>query len=161
MQEQHHINANEEELARGRWARCTASIRGDQVVCELDYSRVYDLADAYIHSPHATFVNLKTEPELIDFLREFGPIWQMAESALRYYWSFQNRLRALLKLLKAFTHRRVQYLMGHKSIITTMRYAHLEPERQCDAVERLVSVTSTSISTTCLQQVKSVEPDAA
>ena len=48
--------------------------------------------------------------------------------------------------------RTVQDLMGHKSIITTMRYAHLAPEHQADAVERLVCApsagsTDTAIST--------------
>lgn len=102
MQHQHDVNARR-VLVPGEWAPCgTASIRDDQIVCELDYSRVYDLATAYIRSPHATFVNLKNEPELTDFLREFGPVWPMKEFHLQYYWSFQNWLRALLKLLKAF-----------------------------------------------------------
>jgi integrase len=43
--------------------------------------------------------------------------------------------------------RTVQELLGHKSIITTMRYAHLAPQHQADAVERLVSKTSTATST--------------
>lgn len=43
--------------------------------------------------------------------------------------------------------RTVQDLMGHKSIITTMRYAHLAPQHQADAVERLVRSTSTATST--------------
>ena len=48
--------------------------------------------------------------------------------------------------------RTVQELMGHKSIVTTMRYAHLAPQHQADAVERLVrptpgASTDTAIST--------------
>jgi hypothetical protein len=31
----------------------------------------------------------------------------------------------------------VKELMGHKNIATTMRYAHLSPEHQLDAVQRL------------------------
>ncbi len=43
--------------------------------------------------------------------------------------------------------RTVQELMGHKTIVTTMRYAHLAPGHQSEAVERLVSSTSTTTST--------------
>lgn len=43
--------------------------------------------------------------------------------------------------------RTVQELLGHKSIVTTMRYAHLTPRHQAEAVERLVGSTSTSTST--------------
>jgi hypothetical protein len=43
--------------------------------------------------------------------------------------------------------RTVQELMGHKSIVTTMRYAHLAPGHEAEAVERLVSSTSTPTST--------------
>jgi integrase len=35
--------------------------------------------------------------------------------------------------------RTVQELMGHRTITTTMRYAHLAPAHQAEAVERLVS----------------------
>jgi integrase len=43
--------------------------------------------------------------------------------------------------------RTVQELMGHKSIVTTMRYAHLAPQHQADAVERLVRPTVGSTDT--------------
>ncbi len=43
--------------------------------------------------------------------------------------------------------RTVQELMGHKTIVTTMRYAHLAPGHGSDAVERLVRATSTATST--------------
>ena len=46
--------------------------------------------------------------------------------------------------------RTVQELMGHKSIVTTMRYAHLAQGHQAEAVECLVPETSTSTSTDAL-----------
>jgi hypothetical protein len=59
--------------------------------------------------------------------------------------------------------RTVQELMGHKSIVTTMRYAHLAPQHQADAVERLVlpapeGSTDTTIST---KPVVVTRPEAA
>jgi Phage integrase family len=38
--------------------------------------------------------------------------------------------------------RTVQELMGHKSIVTTMRYAHLAPTHLSEAIGRLVAPTS-------------------
>lgn len=43
--------------------------------------------------------------------------------------------------------RTVQEIMGHKSIATTTRYAHLAPKHQAEAVERLVGTNSTPTST--------------
>jgi hypothetical protein len=45
--------------------------------------------------------------------------------------------------------------MGHKSIVTTMRYAHLAPQHKTDAVEKLVNLSSKSSSgTTTSTRVK-------
>ena len=56
--------------------------------------------------------------------------------------SFASRL-----VMAAVDIRTVQELMGHKTIVTTMRYAHLAPGHQSEAVERLVGSTSTATST--------------
>ena len=48
--------------------------------------------------------------------------------------------------------RTVQELMGHKSIVTTTRYAHMSPKHQAEAVERLVGSTSTATSTGELEE---------
>jgi integrase len=57
--------------------------------------------------------------------------------------------------------RTVQELMGHKSIMTTMRYAHLAPAHRANAVERLVTQTGptgTATSTDATQPLQ--EPTA-
>ena len=62
--------------------------------------------------------------------------------------------------------RTVQELMGHRSIVTTMRYAHLTPQHQADAVERLVRAstagsTDTATSTEDLEAAQLVPASAA
>jgi integrase len=51
--------------------------------------------------------------------------------------------------------RTVQDLMGHKSIVTTMRYAHLAPQHQVDAVERLVRASSAGSTDTAISTKQS------
>lgn len=43
--------------------------------------------------------------------------------------------------------RTVQELMGHKNIAMTCRYAHLAPEHQAAAVEKLVTPEPTATTT--------------
>jgi hypothetical protein len=43
--------------------------------------------------------------------------------------------------------RTVQELMGHKTIGMTIRYSHLAPSHQKEAIERLVSASSPPIKT--------------
>ena len=56
--------------------------------------------------------------------------------------------------------RTVQDLMGHKSIITTMHYAH-PSEHQADAVERLVRASSAGSTDTTISTKRSALPTTA
>jgi integrase len=44
--------------------------------------------------------------------------------------------------------RTVQELMGHKTVAMTVRYSHLAPSHQKEAIERLVSISSQRIKST-------------
>ena len=57
--------------------------------------------------------------------------------------------------------RTVQELLGHKSIITIMRYAHLSPGHKAEAVERLVGSTDTATSTTSTGSLTEVPCETA
>ncbi len=74
-----------------------------------------------------------------EVLRESG-IEDFTWHCLRH--TFASRL-----VMRGVDLRSVQELMGHRSIVTTMRYAHLAPKHLADAVETLVSSTSTATST--------------
>jgi integrase len=92
--------------------------------------------------PSKWFQKLCKEAKIADFN------WH----ALRH--TFASRL-----VMKGVDLRTVQEHMGHKSIVTTMRYAHLAPAHGAEAVERLVtrgtgpvSGTSSSTSTQAVPQ---------
>jgi len=44
-------------------------------------------------------------------------------------------------------HARAALVMGHRSIVMTMRYSHLAPAHQAAAVEKLVKPTATTTAT--------------
>ena len=57
-----------------------------------------------------------------------------------FTWHFLRHTFASRLVMAGVDLRTVQELMGHKSIITTMRYAHLAPAHQLAAVERLAQM---------------------
>jgi integrase len=83
-----------------------------------------------IGSPSKWFQQLSTESKIRDFS------WH----CLRH--TFASRL-----VMKGVDLRTVQELMGHRTIITTMRYAHLAPGHLAQAVECLCNSTSTATGT--------------
>jgi site-specific recombinase XerD len=58
-----------------------------------------------------------------------------------YTWHTNRHTFASRLVMAGVDLRTVQELLGHKSITTTMRYAHLAPTHQLAAVQRLCAVT--------------------
>jgi len=57
-------------------------------------------------------------------------------------------------VMKGVDLRTVQELMGHKTIAMTLRYSHLSPAHQLEAVQRLVGPTSTTTGTSVIDDKK-------
>lgn len=100
MQIQNHINI--------QWPRCgdEISISGRSIRCDLDYQAAYDLLTAYRKAPHALFLNMKTDADLVDFLKRFGPLYLDRQDgspvgSADVYWKFQQWLKRLLQLIAA------------------------------------------------------------
>jgi hypothetical protein len=100
MQYQHHINENEPK----KWPRCShVEVRGDRVICELDWGHAYRLTEAPTHRPHLDFLNLQNDDGLKGFLRRWGPLFgPWPENNKLECWSYHRKLRAKGELVEAF-----------------------------------------------------------
>jgi site-specific recombinase XerC len=54
--------------------------------------------------------------------------------------------------------RTVQELLGHRSIVMTMRYAHLSPEHSQKALEKLCQPSATTTATEADASLNAVAP---
>lgn len=60
----------------GSWMRCrSVHIQEGTIVCELDWTRTYDLERAYPKDPHIQFLNCTTDEELRRFTQAWGPLY--------------------------------------------------------------------------------------
>jgi len=71
----------------------------------VDWERKYDLTDLPKRAQlHVRFLNLKTDEDLIGFMRAWGPLWQTLPAQIvtpcLQYWAFQKRLKAALELAR-------------------------------------------------------------
>jgi hypothetical protein len=70
-----------------------------------------------------------------------------AAEILDFTWHCLRHTFASRLVMAGVDIRTVQELLGHKSIVTTMRYAHLVPKHQADAVEQLTASSATATAT--------------
>lgn len=100
MQYQHHINENEPK----KWPRCKhVEVRGDRVICELDWDHAYSLTEAPARKPHLHFLNLQNDRDLTRFLRLWGPLFgPWREDDKFACWRYRRKLRAKGELVEAF-----------------------------------------------------------
>src|SRR2546425_11279805 len=83
------------------------------------------------------FVNMQGEP-LKGYKHWFDPA--VREAGISFFtWYCLRHTFASRLVMSGADHRTVAELMGHKTIQMTMRYAHLAPAHQLDAVERLAA----------------------
>jgi len=63
-------------LDEGHWMRCRrVEIEDGDLVCDLDWTRTYDLEKAYPKDPHVQFLNCANDEDLLRFTRAWGPLY--------------------------------------------------------------------------------------
>jgi hypothetical protein len=94
------------------WPRCSSvELQGEYLVCVLDSERRYDLADNRAQR-HVRFLNLKTDEDLVGFVRAWGPLWlggsdqePNGKIPRSWCWAFQAKLIAEVGLVQSFKSR--------------------------------------------------------
>ena len=90
----------------------------------------------------------------LNFIRRaFRPALAKAKIA-DFRWHDLRHTFASRLVMKGVDLRTVQELMGHKTIAMTLRYSHLSPAHQLEAVQRLVGATSTRTDTGVIDDKK-------
>ena len=79
----------------------------------------------------------------------------MTEDDCKYTWHCNRHTFASRLVMAGVDIRTVAQLMGHSTIQMTMRYAHLAPEHNQSAVDRLVPVASKTVTTQNVTATKS------
>ena len=85
------------------------------------------------------------------------------EAGIRnFHWHDLRHTFASRLVMAGVDLRTVQELLGHKTIAMTVRYSHLSPEHQLEAVQRLTARTATGTTTgTSTESTEGVEETAA
>jgi site-specific recombinase XerD len=97
------------------------------------------MKNAYVF-PSATGV---TPLDAVNFVeRVFAPAVKRARIA-NFHWHDLRHTFASRLTMAVVDLRTVQELMGHTTVVMTLRYSHLSPQHQQDAVERLTTRTPT------------------
>lgn len=107
-------NTQRTKIPDGEWMRCQSVTGKDGTLhCLLDRTKTYDLVKAYKRGPHIQFVNAKSDKELMDFFRNWGPLLADADAVdgvirlgLDDCRLYQAYIRALIVAVDAFRHGR-------------------------------------------------------
>jgi integrase len=91
----------------------------------------------YRRSAGSRYVAYRTQSDADNRNQRFQTIVKKA-GVLKFRWHDIRHTFASRLVMAGVDLRTVQQFMGHKSIVTTMRYAHLSPEHGKAAIERLV-----------------------
>jgi hypothetical protein len=96
----------------GFWPRgAEVSISDGKIRCALAFHSQYDLVKSRSYSPHIKFLNARTDQELLNFVRTWGPLYivhgapdmelerGISVRPVSEYRAFQRLLRALVNLL--------------------------------------------------------------
>lgn len=100
MSPQRRRNLNE-----GHWMRCRrVEIENGHVVCDLDWTRTYDLEKAYPKDPHIQFLNCANDEDILRFTRAWGPLYLRSTGGPDDEWQ-TGRVRRSLAESRAFLRR--------------------------------------------------------
>ncbi len=62
-----------QQLDEGHWMRCRGvEIQDGNLICEVDWSRTYEIEKAYPKDPHLQYLNCATAEDLQRFTRAWG-----------------------------------------------------------------------------------------
>jgi hypothetical protein len=71
-----HVTIMRMGLDEGNWMRCrVVEIEDGNLVCDLDWTRTYDLEKAYPKDPHVQLLNCANDEDLLRFTRAWGPLY--------------------------------------------------------------------------------------
>jgi len=95
------------------WQRATkVGIDGKWLTCDLAHGGAYNLMEAYQRSPHIAFMNIKSEDQLVVFIRTWGPLSVpdnspkgTSQMLVSDYWNCRDHLNTTAGLLRAFHQR--------------------------------------------------------
>jgi hypothetical protein len=98
-------------LDEGHWMRCRrVEIEDGNFVCDLDWTRTYELEKAYSKDPHLQFLNCANDEDLLRFTQAWGPLYLRSTGGLDDEWQTGRARRSLAECRSAL--RRFQGVKG-------------------------------------------------
>lgn len=105
MKLQHHIDA---KICYGWLRPSEVAIRSGVLRCVVG-DRLYDLQESYAKSPHAQFLNVRTDADVVSFVKAWGPLYLsgdqrragIAEYPLAHFYAERRWLGALHGLIRS------------------------------------------------------------